>query len=313
MHKWFQKKNVRNLVGIALVLALLAAGLLLPELYFSYYDKRTQNEPQFLDARVDTYQVEYKDFKQKIASLSQSGRLDNELIATRLQEADEETKSRLTDAVNRELDEFSVYQPVWADISCRIEDLKYCGLYTAYPKENGGEQFRGFTFWTISYEKEDEYKICLLLDAEFEKIVSCGVWNKRTQMCYEQLYAVNEKTGLMFDLYGELEYDVHYRWIESMAEYYDIASDIIDWGVVGTYFEVDGNRAESKEIKSELTDENSDYSIDTREWLWPCGYSLVNFNRDGYGELVLEYHVKAVQEIGYFVTGFECFHNFLQL
>ncbi len=301
-----QKKKIHNFLGIALILVLFATAFFMPRLYFSYYDKINEDEVVYMDAQMNTYQLQYKSMQEKLYVLGKLGAEKENLQITLLQEnSDTESQIELTNKVNEELTAFWEIQPSYGDDRyCLVTDLSSCKLYTLHTREETDASFRGISFWQLVYTSENSCEIRVLLDAEFEKIYAVGIYNMTDEYCSDlsaSLYMMKESFGMEF---------LEYIWAEEMLAYFDL------YETAYAEFGVEADFDENYEEYSLMWDgTNADSSISVGTEVTPSGSGRIVFYEDETCRLEGKAGLKVDEEKGdiYYETGFSVMMEYLQL
>lgn len=157
--------KIRLLANIVIVCIILIIAIYFPNIVSSYLQKSLEGKLSFVDVGVKTYEVEYNNIREKIASINQYkeeyGELKTVPIVT---EVTEELKENLTKQVSQQLKkiqkgisyEFSSFNKV---------NLISCEKYVIYISDEAN----GISFWKLKYQKKEE-DIQIIMDTEFNYI-----------------------------------------------------------------------------------------------------------------------------------------------
>lgn len=293
------------------MLALLfAAALLMPELYFNYYDRKKEDQISYLDMEVDTFRVQYDSFEEKLLQLAENEKDGMVLEAALIREVtDEETKKELLSAMNRELNKMWWLDGIWQTDLGSVdewflspEEVISCKLYTAYPAEEDSSQYQGISFWSIECRGEDtKPAMKVLLDTEFQKIYSMKI---------EEI-SENDFRKQMEEYYGMENWspeEWYYIWLDGITDYYELADVIMTDGIYGF------------ENVAELSESVMDYEAYMKEeenqvrYLGSILFYTEEYVEDLYLNCEFIWGVEGEElQTGYLLTGFCCMNDFIQL
>lgn len=214
----------RTALGILCVGAVFCLALVFPGYYYEHYDKNTLNQVTYMDIQVNTYEVSYESFGEKLYAIARAFSEKKGLRAVRMDEIGiEMSQTDLTKIVNQELKKLNECNVMDRSIQFKKKHMILYERYILYG-QNSEENFKGISIWKLVYENKKR-KMTFYLDEEFQKMYYLEHVQKMPENESSGSYS---KKNYSKEIYSQTDgYETRmskfYNWWDGMIRYYDLS------------------------------------------------------------------------------------------
>lgn len=220
----FHKRKLRQMymtaIGIFCVALLFVLALIFPKYYYQHYDNDMLNRVTYTDSHVDTFEVSYDSFVEKLHVITKMFHTKGEMQAVRVSELGAGmNKASLTKIANQELSKLRKQNVLVSEVKLKRLKKKELVSYERYV-------FCGsVSCWRLVYEN-DNRRVILYLDEEYHKIyyLEKSVVNSsgNNTVSSVDVPVAGYDAGGYGGSYKGYE-PLYYNWWEGMLRYYNFS------------------------------------------------------------------------------------------
>lgn len=220
-HKRKRKQMYMTAIGIFCVALLFVLALIFPKYYYQHYDNDMLNRVTYTDIHVDSFEVSYDSFVEKLHVITKMFHTKGVMQAVRVSELGAGmNKASLTKIANQELSKLRKQNVLVSEVKLKRLKKKELVSYERYV-------FCGsVSCWRLVYEN-DNRRVTLYLDEEYHKIYyleksgansSASNHSGSADVPVDLGYEVDGYRG-SYQGYKSL----YYNWWEGMLRYYNFS------------------------------------------------------------------------------------------